>query len=513
MALRSTAMAQAPKTGPMTCWRTRRVDDVDEPDEVAPASGLLAVGIGGIALAGFVGEVSRRRRYQQRVRGVGERIPMPDGDVADVEAQARAFADLPRAELLQRALRALAESARPAGRPLPDVRTVRIATDGIELTVQDTEDALAPFVDRGDGRWVLDAELLMSAGVGSVDPYPGLVTVGADGDDVLLLNLESVGGLGVTGEDDAVVAGVLRAMAADLALTPTAGTVLLDGMLADLAEKLDPGRVTTPSDAGHIRRLVDAHERLVRQSLDATPDANLRRLRIEGDNEVASGCLAVVATTTTSEPPDPWLGVVRVQRGGFSAAGGEHLHVRNDGTALLESSNCVLQPAVLSETRAADVTEVLHVADRPSTPAPLGAPALVGALDPALAVDNTGPRVLLLGRVEVVNVAGKCTEQRIARLTEAVAYLALNPGATREELAEAIWQGRRVEQSTKWNLVSRVRTWLGVDESGQHYLQTVQGHGVERLRLAPAITTDWHDFRQASRGGAASKRGRRPWGL
>ena len=104
--------------------------------------------------------------------------------------------------------------------------------------------------------------------------------------------------------------------------------------------------------------------------------------------------------------------------------------------------------------------------------------------------------MLLLGRVEVLDVAGRCVEQRIARLTEAVAYLALHPGATREELAEAIWQGRRVEPSTKRNLVSRTRTWLGVDEEGRHYLETVPGHGADRLRLSESVTTDWAAFTQ-----------------
>jgi hypothetical protein len=46
-------------------------------------------------------------------------------------------------------------------------------------------------------------------------------------------------------------------------------------------------------------------------------------------------------------------------------------------------------------------------------------------------------------------------------------------------------------------LVSRTRTWLGVDEEGRHYLETVPGHGADRLQLSQAVTTDWAEFARA----------------
>ena len=460
------------------------LDELDEPGEAPPSSGLVALGISGIALAGFVGEVGRRRLYQQRVRRTGERIPMPEGDAADLEAKARALSDLPRAELTQHALRAMAESARQEGRRLPDVRTVRITSDTIELDVHGDGQALAPFKDGGDGTWLLDREQLATAAPGSIDPYPTLVAVGADGDDVILLNLESVGGLAVTGDDERVVLEVVRALATDLALAPGPATVLLHGVLADLVSSLDPGRIVAAPDGSQVQRRIEAHRRLLQEQFPADPDADLRRLRLQSDSEVALGCLAVVSTALEPAPPEPWSGVVRIQPGEFSDGGGELLTLRPDGMAVLGSSRLTLEPAALSESTVANAAEVLDTADQPSVPARATAPSLVRFEDSQPDVTRHGPRVLLLGRVEVVDVAGRCVEQRIARLTEAVAYLALHPGATREELAEAIWQGRRVEQSTKRNLVSRTRTWLGVDEEGRHYLETVPGHGADRLRLS-----------------------------
>jgi nucleoid-associated protein YgaU/DNA-binding SARP family transcriptional activator len=473
--------------------------ELEEPADVAPSSGLLALGIGGIALAGFVGEVTRRRRFQQHKRRRGEQLPMPSGETATVEARARALADAPRADLLRDALRALAVSAREAGRPLPDVRTVRIRTDGIDLVVHGDEQPLAPFVGSG-GTWTLDRASLVAFAPGSLDPYPVLVTIGADGDDVIMLNLESVGGLAVTGESLAVE-GVVRALAADLALTAGASTVLLLGIGQDLAASLDPGRIVVAIDDAHVERYVEAHEGLWRAALDEAHAADLRCLRTEGDSEVTQGCLVVVSAEPADASPTPWSGVVRVQIGSFQEGGGERLEVRGGGACTLEHAEMALLPAVLSESVEASVVHALDLADQP-TAAPTPVPQPLVPADLAVVPSRgTGPRVLLLGRVEVVNVAGKCVEQRVARLTEAVAYLALNPGATREELAEAIWAGRRVEQATKWNLVSRVRTWLGVDENSQHYLQTVPGHGVDRLRLAPAVTTDWQDFQRLAESG------------
>ena len=472
------------------------VDDFVEPTELAPSSGLVALGIGGIALAGLVGELTRRRRYQQRVRRVGERIPMPDGDSASVEAEARAFSDLPLAELLRDALRALAESARQARRPLPDVRTVRISSDGIELTVAGNEEPLKPFVAQGNGVWAVDAAVAARFDGGSLDPYPALITVGADGDDVILLNLESVGGLAVHGEDSATVDGVLRALAADLVLTPAASTVLLHGVLDDLAATLDPGRLTVAASNAHVERHVDAHARLVEEHLSRVPDDDLRSARVEGGTEVTSGCLVVVSSDPSSAAPQPWSGVVRVQRGLFDASGGARVDLRSDGLANLVGCGLVIQPAVLSAAVVESTADALDVADQPSVPPSSAAPASIPSAGDVPSSTVEGPGVLLLGRIEVVDVAGTCVEPRIARLTEAVAYLALNPGATREEFAEAIWAGRRVEQSTKWNLISRMRTWLGVDAAGQHYLQTVPGRGIERLRLSQGVSSDWDTFRR-----------------
>ena len=150
---------------------------------------------------------------------------------------------------------------------------------------------------------------------GSIDPYPALVTVGADGEDVILLNLESVGGLALTGDDERAVLGVLRALAADVALTPGASTVVLDGVLADLASNLDPGTVVASGDEKQVHRRIEAHRRLVHEHLANDPERDVRRLRLQSDSEVACGCLVVVSTAPESASPEPWSGVVRIQTG------------------------------------------------------------------------------------------------------------------------------------------------------------------------------------------------------
>jgi two-component SAPR family response regulator len=85
---------------------------------------------------------------------------------------------------------------------------------------------------------------------------------------------------------------------------------------------------------------------------------------------------------------------------------------------------------------------------------------------------------------------------RRRRLTELVAYLALNPGATYHQVDEAMWPGARVSTGTRNALVSRARRWLGVTPAGEPYLAIVGDGG---YRLHPDVTCDWHDLLRLTR--------------
>jgi DNA-binding SARP family transcriptional activator len=122
--------------------------------------------------------------------------------------------------------------------------------------------------------------------------------------------------------------------------------------------------------------------------------------------------------------------------------------------------------------------------------------------------DESGPRLLLLGRVEVQGARGGGIHHRLSRATELVAYLMLNRGASRHEVEEALWSGKRVEPATRRQLISRTRAWLGTNEDGEPYLESMLNGSGDTVRLRPDVTCDWHDFqRLAGRGLAAGESG------
>jgi DNA-binding SARP family transcriptional activator len=125
-----------------------------------------------------------------------------------------------------------------------------------------------------------------------------------------------------------------------------------------------------------------------------------------------------------------------------------------------------------------------------------------GSRGGAGSADTTGeaaPRVLVLGRVEVVGAHDDVVPHRRPRGTELVAYLALHPGASHHEVDEVLWPGQRVSKETRNPFVSQVRTWLGTRPDKQPYLPYVADEG--DYRLHPDVGCDWHDFCRLARHG------------
>ena len=115
---------------------------------------------------------------------------------------------------------------------------------------------------------------------------------------------------------------------------------------------------------------------------------------------------------------------------------------------------------------------------------------------------ETGPRVLVLGPVEISGAVEDAPAGRRRRATELITYLALRPGASQHQLDEALWPGVRVSRGTRNPLVSRARAWLGTASDGQPYVAML-GEGQE-YRLHPGVSCDWHDFCALARRGLAA---------
>lgn len=125
---------------------------------------------------------------------------------------------------------------------------------------------------------------------------------------------------------------------------------------------------------------------------------------------------------------------------------------------------------------------------------------------PAEEPATASPFIRLLGPVELRGARGE--EPRTAhttklnrsvanRATELVAFLALNPGASAEQVHEALWPNAEASgekaSSNRNTLTSRARRWLGHNDDGAPYLPMV---GTEGYRLHPDVRTDWDLWRE-----------------
>lgn len=218
-----------------------------------PVGGVLGV----VLLAGFAGELARRRRVFQRYRHPGERLVAPTADGRALEDLTRAAAGDTSFELLDRALGQLWENCRATGATAPAVRVVRIGARS--LTIELTEaclPAVPPFRPVSERSWQLDP-MLLDAGDAPHGGLPGLVTVGMHEDQTILVNLPELGTMRVSGEVNAVP-GVVRAFASELLLGPGAhgasctlcltdarlsGAVLAASEAGDIGVEPDPARV------------------------------------------------------------------------------------------------------------------------------------------------------------------------------------------------------------------------------------------------------------------------------
>jgi hypothetical protein len=123
--------------------------------------------------------------------------------------------------------------------------------------------------------------------------------------------------------------------------------------------------------------------------------------------------------------------------------------------------------------------------------------------------EPSGPRIRLLGEVELLGARGPVSADQRPRLTEIAAYVALNPGSDQRALELLIDPApRRRGQSGSARgpaagrglavAVDRLRDWLGDDPSGRPYLPLDSSRG---YAFGPAVSCDWDEFRALHRRG------------
>ncbi|WP_030239859.1 AfsR/SARP family transcriptional regulator [Streptomyces lavendulae] len=216
-----------------------------------------------------------RRILQQRARRAGETIAQ-DNDPTTVEQVLHAVAEPAGVELLDHVLRALAHYAATdnessnSNKALPALRGARLAANGITLLLDEPADPIAPFTAGSDTRtWVLDEQAVLPGADDLADvhaPYPGLVTLGADGDGLVLADLTTCRVLLLNGDADEVLE-VARALALELGTSGWTdyAEILTAGLGSRLSGLLPQGRIRTmahlpavAADLGEL--LLEAHQ-------------------------------------------------------------------------------------------------------------------------------------------------------------------------------------------------------------------------------------------------------------
>ncbi|MFD8493266.1 LysM peptidoglycan-binding domain-containing protein [Amycolatopsis sp. NPDC059657] len=500
-----------------------------EVDDSSPMS-LIGFSIGGLLAAGLLATLGTRRMRAQRRRRPGHRIhtDLP----GDFETALRVAEQPATVDDLDATLRSLAHHVHQAGQALPAILAVTVGAGGVVLHPQEPGKPPSPLVALREepGAWTVDPaaeavepDLLRTVAA----PYPALISLGHDQHhNLILLNLEQVGAITLTGNPDDIEA-VLLAMAWDLAASSWA-----DHLVATL---VGFGQTTAAHNPGRLRYAatiddaLDTFERRardVREGLQAADTCSIDQARglglaedtwspeiilsaapfnrcqqdrlynlVSFDRPTSSLAAVITAAEVADELPGAWhfdLGTKRTRI--------EPLGLEVDLQRLSPAQDRELVAALASADNAINVPaeDYRSIPPEPDTlPVPLDPDEIdVQPEDSQLkSVPSDVPEVRVLGPVTLANVDPDQVEaKKINRLTELAAFLALHSGVTADEISRQMGTGTQPwSASTRQGYISRLRTWLGRDHAGELYLPNVD---VKRggYRLSHSVRCDWHRF-------------------
>ena len=242
------AAAPTPAAAPATA-------PADAADEGGTDIATAAIGVSSIsaALAGAVWlglALARRRRGRRRPT---TEIPVPVGlNAARVERQLReqaATVDITRMDQALRCAAALSRDRDAAS--LPDVTCVWLSGVELQLELATAVPAPAPF-ELIDDSWVLPATAVLPELDTAAAPFPALSTLGSQDGEVLMVDLERLGSVTVTG-DPGRTAALLRHMAVEYAFSTWSDhlQITLVGWGADLVA-LNPDRLRHVATAAEV---------------------------------------------------------------------------------------------------------------------------------------------------------------------------------------------------------------------------------------------------------------------
>lgn len=489
----ATSPADAPVTTTTAGDHQPRPEGSGSSTSTSPAEHAWPVGLagGGIALAGAVVLLERRRRAQQRHRPRGQRLPAPPPGMERAENELRAGVDVTGARLVDVALRAAAAGAGTTG--LPTQRWVETDTDSVLLVLATPSTPPRGFIAEGPDRWRTDAssDVLTGRAAPVASPAPTLVPVGVTptGAEVLI-DLESSGVVTVSGPAEITV-GFLRGLAAAVATVPwnTQPEVVLAGMSGELCALPWVNASASLGDA-----LAAAESRMSRATaaLRVLDCRTAGHARASGEVPDSWDPLVVISAQHPHELDDrrlsglaarPHHAVAVVTPPGTVPPQGRAFNLDHTGRLRIDGVEPVVQARLLDDSDARVVVEMLEQATRLDTAVP--APALTddavrGAPQrdqPAADAPTVRRLDVMMAQVEVlVRVLG---EIDVARLTpageepltaerqkglEALVYMSLRESAVdRDDLEATLFPTGANALKTFHNTMSAARRTVGED--------------------------------------------------
>jgi LysM repeat protein len=484
------------------------------------------LGLAGVAAAGVVAALARRRVIQQRHRATGHRITMPQPEVACRERDLRLADDTTALRLLDTAGRLLVQQYTQHRLVTAPLAIARVLPDQVEFLFTEPTPAIEPFGQLDDHTWSLHQSDAANADLHDcVFPFPSLITLGRDDAGIVLANLETAGTLTIVGSPDDASA-FLSAAVLELGTSPLTDqtTIHLAGVGHEAAGALDPLRLELTDDPDRALKqlrsiadqkadalracgLRDLQEARLRSELSelwpadvlvlpASPELEIRTP--DGFGIEAGAGTAILNTATTADP----------------TGSGWQLYTGADEWRL-EPFGITIRPQRPNPDDIAALVEILRIAQPGTVVGDVAEPASAAAIEPVTVDQHAArepapaeaPTIRLLGPLDILGTRGPNPDSnRRRRITELAAYLVLHPNADRHQIEDAIWPGDRVSVATRNATMSRLRSWLGSNPAGQPYVPPVAGH--DGYRLAPEVTSDWHEFlRLSNRGYAAAQHG------
>lgn len=470
------------------------------PDGEPQLVGALVGGMSSLAASMVLGGVSLRRTLRDRNRPPGRRFAHVSGPLQRFESALGARQAPGRELLIDRALRHLAAHWHACGVPAPRLEQAVVGGTALEFAFG-SDAPLPDGFSRLGGLSVIGLRTLQDLpDVDHPAAFPAMVTLGADAaGDLVMIDLAGAGVLGVRGRAEGLARETLSAMLIELTCAPWNDDLELVVVTDDdeFARLAGGPTVSVLPDA---EAAVGGVERWASQRRIRLAGGDYDALRL--DPEVADAWRPMVALFEVA-PSEPL--VARLE----SALAGAPLGVAvalpvggaaGDATWRLSASRSGSEVAlrrvqrahgVPDDTRAAIAGLLRNASDTTTSPAPWW----TGSEDDDVKIielhpqrGGEGPRLLMLGPIELVDAAGNPPERAARACMEYCAWLLEHPGSTSIEMMTALL----VADGTRRSNMSRLRAWLGDDADGDPHLPEAYSG---RISLGDRVSSDWEQFR------------------